>query len=167
MRRASLLLVAAAGACAFLAHALAQNALDSNLQSGSAGVNAARQRPVMAPEIYTYNSVTGETEYNEANAFAQPVYRLSRMPGSYAAYHRDTVRPTSARDGVYTLNRSTGSYQYNPYNAFASPTYNPRQSYTPPPRSYGATRTPTASYGSQPTGTTRASSLAMPSYRVR
>jgi len=160
-------LAAAALVVGAISTVIAQTGLDASLQVGSGGMNAARQRPVMAPDIYTWNSVTGQTEYNEANAFAQPMYRLGRMPGSYAEYHRDTVRPTTARDGVYTLNRSTGSYQYNPYNAFRSPTYNPRQTFSPPPASYGASRMPTARTYTPAPGSTRMGSLAAPSYRVR
>lgn len=167
--------LACAAALAVAATAFAQYALDNNLQRGSGGMNPGRQlRSVVTADSYTLNRDTGTMEFNDANAFAMPSYSFSRMPSSYTQYHRDTVRPTTARDGVYVVDRRTGSFRYNSTNAFGSSIYNPRGSAAAPPpmptRVYSPPRPSPVPMPAPRTGGSggsgRAPSLAMPTYRV-
>lgn len=168
MKTARLSTLALAACLAVGAAAIAQYALDNNLQRGAGGLNPGRSRQVVTNDSYTLNRDTGTFEFNDANAFAMPQYGLSRMPSSYTQYHRDTVRPMSARDGVYTLDRKSGTYRYNSTNAFSQPGYTPRTIDPPPPtRIYSPQRAPSVPVSTgRGNVSSRAPSLAAPSYRL-
>lgn len=109
-------------------------ALDRNLNVNSGGYNSTTTRQAyIQPSPYTVNYDTGDIEYNESNAFAQPRYTWSRAPESFAFWNRPTVMP-SGEGNLFQVDRRTGTYKYNTTAAFAAPDYNPLRQ---PPNVYG------------------------------
>ncbi len=82
--------------------ALAQRALDANLNTLGGGVNQATPQQSVNKPIFTVNRTTGDMSYNRANAFNDDTYRI---------YQRYTLDRFEYFDGTKQRDHNSVNYQ--------------------------------------------------------